>query len=70
MPPNLETFIPEGRLPDVIDVYANFNTFSTGTTRNMHVWKQYIARHPIKFVRQYPRCTPTNEGHGTFNTAL
>ena len=64
MPPNLDTFIPVDRLPDIIDVHVDVDVdpdFS-GLSQYLNPWRQFTARHAIKFVRQYPPRTLTDEG--------
>lgn len=71
MPPNLETFIPAECLPDVIDVYIDDHfiedAFDPYLERNVSTLQKQTERKPIKFVRQYPACTHTDEG--TFSTS-
>jgi hypothetical protein len=61
VPPILESFIPETCLPDVIDVDVDYARFY-GMYGNEDLWERVAARHAIKFVRQYPPRTLTNEG--------
>jgi hypothetical protein len=65
MPLPLEVFIPEDHLPDVLDVYDT-DTFLSATWYHVPYYKQisdavwkswakFLARCPIKFVRESPR---------------
>jgi hypothetical protein len=72
MPPNLEKFIPGKCLPEVIDVYLH-NHFVEQTLGHRYFFPDQstarsTARHTIKFVRKYPKCTVI--GEGMFNTSL
>lgn len=67
IPPNLETFIPAECLPDIIDVYMD-NHFIHNDLYSPYSGFEKLPdlkgtiRKPIKFVRQYPARTPTDEG--------
>ena len=53
MPPNLDTFIPVDRLPDIIDVHVDVDLdpdFSI-ISQYLYRWRQFTALHAIKFVR-------------------
>ena len=63
MPPNLEEFIPKERLPDFIDAYVdeNFLSQASGFGKFSERWALQ-SKHPIRFVRHYPRRTIDYKG--------
>lgn len=74
MPPNLEEFIPEECLPDIINVFIDkdflieASSSYYGSSRYGGVEKASTAQleRPIKFVRQYARRRDVDKGK--FNT--
>ena len=67
LPPNLEQFIPQECLPDIIDVYVT-KEFLFRASGCLDYFNRSIPQleHPIKFVRQYPG--PTVIDKGMYNT--
>jgi hypothetical protein len=61
LPPNLEEFIPQERLPDIIHVYVTkeFLFRASGCQDYLNRSTPQLER-PIKFVRQNPG--PTDKG--------
>lgn len=66
MPPNLEEFIPEEQLPDIIDVYIDKEFLSAAQGYGFSKLSTAQLERPIKFVRQYVRCRDVDKG--MFNT--